>query len=153
MSGHYESTMINLNEANAILALVPAASEPTNTTTTTINNNNNNTHKLTQEPLIKPSSGVDNNEWGATLDPASGRVFYHHPLHGSQWEKPKDWVDQTTTIGTTTTTANTSTSASTVDSVSNVNTSMSLPDGWSSAVDPASGRTFYYRTGDVPCHT
>ena len=109
---------------------------------------------------IKPSSKVDNNGWGVSVDPSSGRMFYHHPVHGSQWEKPKGWVDQDQTM----TTANTSTSNSTAGNSSGVGSSSSggggvsggnnavLPYGWSAAVDPASGRTFYYRT-DQPSGT
>ena len=122
-----------------------------NTTTTTTNNTNNASILY---PTKTTTSGGNNNNnnggWGVSVDPASGRVFYHHPLYGSQWDKPKEWVDGVHT--STSTTANTSTSGSSGSSgggstVSVTVNASALPDGWSSSVDPASGRTFYYRTG------
>ena len=91
-------------------------------------------------------------------------MFYHHPVHGSQWEKPKGWVDQDQTMTTANTNTSDSTAGSGAGSGSGVGSSSGgsgsgsggnnavLPYGWSAAVDPASGRTFYYRT-DQPSGT
>ena len=152
--GKYENTMISHDEASTILALIPSSSQTTTTQPTT-------TTTTTKETLVKPTVGVDNNGWGVTIDPASGRLFYHHPLHGSQWEKPKGWVDQDqmTTANTSTSNStfgtgsgNSGTSGSSSSSSGNVTGKNTvLPYGWSAAVDPATGRIFYYHTGIVSC--
>ena len=156
--GQYERTTISPTEATTILSLLPSSQESQSTTinpTSGVSNHNND---------IKPSSKVDNNGWGVSVDPVSGRMFYHHPVHGSQWEKPKGWVDQDQTMTTANTSTSDSTAGSGAGSGSGVGSSSGgsgsgsggnnavLPYGWSAAVDPASGRTFYYRT-DQPSGT
>ena len=157
--GQYEHTTISPTEASTILSLLPSSSQESQSTTinpTTVGFDNDG---------IKPSSRVDNNGWGVSVDPVSGRMFYHHPVHGSQWEKPKGWVNQDQTMTTANTSTSDSTAGSGAGSGSGVGSSSGggagsgsgwnnavLPHGWSAAVDPASGRTFYYRT-DQPSGT
>ena len=124
------------------------------TTTTTTTSTSTRNHVVGRDDA--PNDALPDG-WKCTTDPNTGEVYYYQSITGqTSWTKPTnphtttttkkkakrdgdicddDHDHKATTAGTTTTTyTNTTTNE----------TTLTLPDGWTTAIDATTGKTYYY---------